>query len=264
VFNILARPRNGPSDKRVVEVGWLLMAKRTSIIFNAPRPLTRNDLPPKHAKSASYCPAILDHEARIFEVACAYDLQLGVRIEGERVAISDLSGDMSAVRSHHMQHVFRVTARKEWRHPDRPILQFTAPYTFVADEPVYVTQMPPFQFYRDPPLPGTVICGRLPVHIWPRPLVWAFEWYDTKKPLILRRGEPWFYLRFETFDPSRPVRIVEAELTPELEAFIDSLTAVTNVVRRTFSLFSTANERRPPKLLVKRPRGRESSPPTSS
>lgn len=255
MLNFLARRKSPPGDRRVVEVGWLVWAKRTTVIFDAPRPLSRNDPPPKHAKSASVCPAVRDHEARLFEVPCAYDLQIAIRIDGEKVGVTDLSGDMSAVRREHMREVFRISGRKEWRHPDRPILQFTAPYLFLADEPVYMTQLPPFGFYRDPPLPGLVVGGRVPIHIWPRPLTWAFEWYDTSKPLILRRGEPWYYARFETPDPSRPVRLVEAQLTPEIAEFVDGLTAVTNVVRRTFSLFGTASARRPAKLVVKRERG---------
>lgn len=258
MFNFLARQRFLPSDRRVAEVGWFLWGKQTTIIFDAPRPLSRNDPPATHAKSASFCPAVRDHEARIVEVPCAYDIQLSIRIDGEKIGLIDLSGDMSAVRRGHLREVVRVSARKEWRHPDRPVLQFTAPYTFLADEPVYMTQLPPFGYYRDPPLPGLVIGGRLPVHIWPRPLTWAFEWYDTKKPLILRRGEPWYYVRFETVDPSRPVRLVDAELTPEIREFIDGLSAVTNVTRRTFSLFRTASARRPTKLLVKRNRDNES------
>ena len=27
--------------------------------------------------------------------------------------------------------------------------------------------------------------GRFPVHIWPRPLSWGFEWHDVTKPLVL-------------------------------------------------------------------------------
>ena len=113
-------------------------------------------------------------------------------------------------------------------------------------------QMPPFFHYRDPPLPGTLVGGRFPIDVWPRPMMWAFEWHDPKKPIKLKRGEPWFYARFEAQDPSRPVRVVEAELTPELQSFMSSISGVTNYVQRTFSLFSTAKERRPKKLLVKK------------
>ncbi len=80
-------------------------------------------------------------------------------------------------------------------------------------------------------------------------MMWAFEWFEPNKPLILHRGEPWFYVRFETHDPSRPVRLVEAEMTPELRAYNQGMSAVANYVNRTYSLFKTAEARRPKTLL---------------
>jgi hypothetical protein len=80
--------------------------------------------------------------------------------------------------------------------------------------------------------------------------MWAFEWHDMSKDLIIRRGEPWFYVRFEGPDPSAQARLIEAKMTPELRGYIDSLTDVTNFVSQTFSLFKTARERRPEKLLT--------------
>ena len=132
------------------------------------------------------------------------------------------------------------------------------PYYFIADEVCWMNQLPPYLTYRDPPWPGTMVGGRLPVHIWPRVMMWAFEWYDQSKPLQLKRGEPWFLLRFETSDPRRQVRLVEAEWTPELEEFSKGAAAVTNYQRRTWSLFKVAARRRPEKLIRKVGRRRSS------
>ena len=72
---------------------------------------------------------------------------------------------------------------------------------------------------------------------------------------MLKRGEPWFYLRFETEDPSRQVRLVEAEMTAQLRAYCNAMDGVVNYVNRTFSLFHTAERRRPPRLLQRAERG---------
>jgi hypothetical protein len=113
-----------------------------------------------------------------------------------------------------------------------------------------MTQVPPFTHYPKHPWPGLLIGGRFPIHVWPRHLMWAFEWYEPGKELLLRRGDPWFYVRFETEDPSRPVKLVEAEMTEPLRHYLDSISTVTNYVSRTFSLFATAKERRPKTLLT--------------
>ena len=117
-----------------------------------------------------------------------------------------------------------------------------------------MTQMPPITQYNMNAWPGVMIGGRLPIHIWPRQMMWAFEWFEPSKPLVLKRGDPWFYVRFETDDPSRPVRLFEAEMTPELRSYREGLSGVANYMNRTYSLFKTAESRRPKQLLKRKER----------
>lgn len=254
----LRRLGRKPADseaRRVIEVGWLLDTDKAGFIWDAPRQYRRGEPAPKHAKAVNYCPAVLDYEARTFEVPCPLDLHLKFRFgqNGEPGLING-AGDMSSIRSKHLGQMVSVVGRKEWRHPDRPIIQIITPYTFIADEPVWMNQMPPFLHYRAEPWPGVLIGGRLPIHIWPRQMMWAFEWIDPTRDLKLSRGEPWFALRFETPDPTRAIRLVEAEDTPEFRAYVKGMAGVTNYVKRTFSLFDTAQSRRPAKLLVRKQR----------
>ncbi|WP_439496914.1 hypothetical protein [Bosea sp. (in: a-proteobacteria)] len=240
------------SSGRTVEVGWIIDADKASFIWEAPQRLSRNDDPKmRHAKSVRVCPAVTDHEARLFEVPCPIDLHLRIELspEGGEPKVINAAGDQSTIRSKALQQMFTVVSRKEWRHPQRPVVQIMTPYLFLADEQVFLSQLPPFAHYRSDALPGVLIGGRMPIHIWPRPMMWAFEWHEPARDLVLKRGEPWFYVRFETPDPSRAVRLVECEVTPPLRNYLDGLSGVANYVNRTFSLFSTAKERRPLKLM---------------
>ncbi len=144
-------------------------------------------------------------------------------------------------------NLFQLQPASEWRHPERPVLQFTAPYVFVADQPCYVVQTAPYLHWFPRQRPGVAMGGRYPIHIWPRPLAWAFEWYDLSQPLKLTRGEPWFYVAFETENPSARVRLVEQEMTPELTTYLDSIIDVSNYVNKTYGLFGEAQRRRPEK-----------------
>ena len=144
----------------------------------------------------------------------------------------------------------KLISEREWRHPERPILQIITPYLFLADEPVWITQLPPMHVFNPVPWPGILVGGRFPIDVWPRTLMWAFEWHDLTKDLVLKRGDPWFVVRFETIDPGRKTRLVNAQLTPELEAYLQGLEGVTNYIRGTFSLFDIARARRPRKLLT--------------
>jgi hypothetical protein len=233
-----------------IQVGWAVQQDKGSVIWDAPRPYLRKMPAPGSAKSVQVCPAAIDFDARHFVVDCPVDLHLRFKVdEQKRPVIVNVPGTQSSIRSKHLGQMVHVVAQNEWRHPERPIIQVSTPYIFITDAPVYINQLPPYLDYFDPPLPGILICGRFPADVWPRHLMWAFEWYDTTKDLIIPRGRPWFYIRFEGPDPARPVRLVEAAITPEVQAYIDSISTVTNYVNRTFSLFDRARSRRPKQLL---------------
>lgn len=253
MFDFAAKLFKREMPRRVVEVGWLIDAEKAGVIWDAPRPYFRKMPKPASAKSVQLCPAAIDFDARHFVVPCPIDLHLRIKLApGEAPQLINVAGAQSTVRGKHLNQMVNLLSPIEWRDPARPILQVVTPYLFLADEVAYINQLPPFLDYADPAWPGLIIAGRFPVHIWPRHLMWAFEWHDTSKDLIVKRGDPWFYVRFETDDPSRPVRVVEAEETPEIRAYINSISGVTNYVNRTFSLFDKAKARRPKTLLVKK------------
>lgn len=241
---------------RIVDVGWLLDTTTARFIWFEPQRVKRSDPAAQHAKSVNHCPAVQEHDARLFEVACPIDvrLRLGRNPEGKLVLVS-VDGANAAIRGKHLNQMVSLVAENEWRRPDRPIIQFITPYVFVSDEPVHMTQLPPYCHYQPDPWPGTLIGGRLPIHIWPRPMMWALEWVDPAKELVLKRGDPWFYVRFDAVDPTRPVRLFEAERTPELVEQMQGVSAVANYVRQTSRLYKVAAERRPARLLVRKARG---------
>jgi hypothetical protein len=84
--------------------------------------------------------------------------------------------------------------------------------------------------------------------------MWAFEWHEPEKDIILKRGEPLFYAQFEGEGPDRPVQVVEAERTPELQKYLEQIGGVVNYVNQTFSLFKAAESIRPKKLLTPKQR----------
>jgi hypothetical protein len=241
--------RSGP-----VEVGWLLTSNRSSVLYFPPERL-RAERPPKppHAKSAARCPAAIGFESRYFVVRCPVDLNLGFgRTDKGAPCLIDRLGAANPVRKSALGSLMVMTREEEWRHPDRPVVQMKLPYLFIADEPVMIQQMAAFQHYRRDALPGLTIGGRFPIDVWPRALMWAFEWHDSGRDLVLRRGEPLFYVTFETEPANRPVSLVEAERTAELAGYMEAIEGVVNYVNQTFSLFDAAEARRPPRILTRK------------
>lgn len=267
ISGLFSRASKNPPDKdtgecphtshrpNVVDVGWWLDAHEATFIYDAPYVYRPSYPPPQHPQAVNKCPGILEFEARFVIVNCPYDLHIRLVRNAQGKFEVAVHGLETSVDVHKLQtEILRLQPPASWRTPDRPVLQIATPYRFIADEPVYLNELPPVFHYPKNAPPGLVIGGRFPIDVWPRRLMWAFEWHDVTKDLILKRGEPWFCLRFETMDPSRHVRIMEAELTPQLKEFCEGLDQVNNYVGQTFSLFKIARERRPAKLLVRKSR----------
>lgn len=234
-----------------LQAGWLFKEEKASVIWDKPKAVSLDHSKAPTSKSATLCPAAIQFDRLHYAINCPVDLHLRFeRLANGETKLSNVDGQMSAVRPAGLQQLLVVSPQEEWRHPSRPIIQISTPFVFVSDEPIYVNQFPPFLHYSKNPLPGLQICGRFPIDVWPRKHMWAFEWHDLDRDLILKRGEPLFYVRFESTKPDSIVRLVEAERTPALLSYIDQITDVTNYVNQSFQLFDTARERRPKNLLV--------------
>ena len=246
-------PGSGP-----VQVGWFLNTQKGGIIYDPPERVRSADVNKKHAKSASRCPAVINLESRYFAVKCPFDINIGfARDKDGKPVLRNLAGEASSVRASKLGQKLHITNEVEWRYPGVPSIQLELPYVFIADEPVYMSQVAPFMHYSKEQLPGTIFGGRFPINVWPRPLMWAFEWHDTSKPIKINRGEPLFYATFETLPQDRSVVVSEIEVTPELNDYMELISGAVNYVNQTFSLFEAAEARRPETLLkpIKRKSG---------
>lgn len=253
-FNITrdpADPKSGP-----VTVGWFLAEDKGAILYFPPERLRSVNTNRTHAKSASRCPGVIQMESRYFVVRCPYDLHVGFgRDDQGRAHLIARNGAGASIRSNKLGQVLTLVNEAEWRFPDRPTIQLSLPYCLVAEETCFLTQLDAFAHYRSVPLPGTIFGGRFPIHMWVRPLMWAFEWHDTSRDLVIARGDPLFYLQFETDGPERPISLVEVARTAEMDLWMQKMSGVVNYVNQTFSLFKAAEAARPPNLL--KPVGRE-------
>lgn len=240
--------KNSQTDRTLI--GWFLADDQHGVIYYPPERVKSAPAENVHAKSAALCPATIAMDAQNFEVKCPVDINLAfVRGEKNIPALRNLSGNQSTIRNNKLNSMITLVSESEWRYKDRPIIQLILPYVFLADTPVYINQTSAFMHYYKTPLPGTTFCGRFPIDVWPRQLMWAFEWHDVSKPLEISRGTPLFYVNFETGNPAQAIRLIEAEKTPELQDYLKLTGGVTNYVNQTFSLFKRARELRPKKLL---------------
>ena len=247
-------PEEGPGQGPLT-VGWFLAQDKAAVLYDPPERVQIRPPNRAHAKSASRCPAVIQLESRYFLVKGPFDLHIGFQRDDKgKAVLVNRAGANSPIRSSKLNEVLTLVSESEWRFPDRPTIQLHLPYYFIADEVVYLTQLAAFAHYRPDPLPGTIFGGRFPISIWPRPLMWAFEWHEPQKDLILKSDEPLFYVQVEVMDPRRAAQVVADERTAELQTYLEQISGVVNYVNQTFSLFKAAEGIRPKKLLVHKAR----------
>lgn len=247
--------RDLPASSGPVTVGWFLNDPKGGVIYYPPERFRGAEKNKLHAKSASRCPAVINLESRYFVIRCPYDLNLEfIRDKEGKPGLRNLNGDASAIRAKKLGEKLHITPEREWRYPDIPTIQLSLPYIFISDEPVYASQLSPFMHFTKNPMPGTIFGGRFPINVWPRPLMWAFEWHDTTQPLKINRGDPLFYINFETMPQDRGVVVTEAEVTPELKEYVEYISGAVNYVNQTFSLFEQAEAARPKTLVTPKKR----------
>jgi len=249
-FTITYDRGDSARDSGPISVGWLRATDQQGVLYGPPERVSFRGSNREHSNSAARCPAVVQLESRYFLIRCPFDIHIGFgRNEKGAAVLLNRAGPGGPVRPNKLSQSLTLVNEAEWRYADRPTIQLKLPYVFIADEPVYITQLGPFAHYRPDPLPGTIFGGRFPIDIWPRPLMWAFEWHEPKKDIVLKRGDPLFYCQFEGDGPERPIQLVEAERTPEFQAYMDHIGGAVNYVNQTFSLFKAAQAARPEKLL---------------
>lgn len=179
-----------------------------------------------------------------------YDLHIGFERDAKASGAGEPRRAASGALEIKLRQILHLVNEREWRYPDRPTVQLSLPYCFVCEETCYITQLD-LAHYRKDPLPGTIFGGRFPIHAWVRPLMWAFEWHDTGKDLIVKRGDPLFYCQFEADGPDRAIQLVASSAPPRSRP-LKMMTGVSGLVNQTFSLFRAAEAARPENLLVPR------------
>lgn len=227
---------------RMTEIGWYIENGGTPrSIFFPPKRISGMDKATNSDSSLHFCPAIQDARRDHYAIKSPWDLKLEVMLltKGAELLMSPSSSSLSPTmaRSH-----ISLVRRSEWRDRNRPIIQIFVPYVFCPSEDLVIGQYPPFMHFFGEKRPGLVMCGEFRAQAWPRPLAFAFEWYDIARPLVISRGEPLFYVSFV-----RPIgsqtRLIEIEKSLEIQAQQERIGGVAAHVRHTGQLIDEETAR---------------------
>jgi hypothetical protein len=205
---------------------------------------------PKHSKNIMRCPAIIDLLRQYYVIHAPFDITLKMTANGRLE--STVSDEVSTIVPEAMREVTHFDPPDIWRYPDKPVVQIDTGLAFLSDTPnVYISLCMPFMHYTDWPV--VMFPGRFNIYDWPcRNLKFAIEWHKREKPLVIKRGEPWFYVSFQCEDPEAKYALVEAERTEKLENWKKSIEGTPRFIQDTRALMLMAHFRRPRKLIKRK------------
>jgi len=76
------------------------------------------------------------------------------------------------------------------------LMSLNIQYLFIADKDCVVEQIP--AMFHDISTKLRLISGTFNIHKWFRPTDFAFEFINENEPIVIKRGDPLFYVKFKT------------------------------------------------------------------
>lgn len=232
-------------------IGWMIEPSFARLVWDEPEPLELQSVQ-VNSLIETYCVFNKnDLKSRHFIVRCPFELNIEYEMRSDGTHhLKDLMGIKSSINDNIFKKYCRVIGAERWRHPDRPIIQVTAPYRFLSDDKVYLSQLPPYFDDNNSKWPGILIGERFPIDIWPRLLVWEFEWHDLNEPLVIKKGDPWFMVLIETDGLNSQIRLVEARVNSEISEYLEKIKGVSELVNMSSVEYELARKCRPKRMLI--------------
>lgn len=233
-----------------MRIGWCCTAHEASICFEEPkRVLLGKDQSPGGRGYLS-CPSVRAYLTGTYAIRSPFSLRL-TSTEGAAGQIIRPVFPFTSLSPQKVQELVRIEPRVSWRDQQLVVLQIPSPYLFFADEPLILRQ-DPVQLSTPTSHSWRLIPGKFNIYEWQRPMNWAIEWCPAAGDLIVKAGEPIYYVSFENpmGPPIANPEIVACELTPELEQRLKETRGVTSIRRGVTPLFELARKKREGKSFV--------------
>ena len=184
------------------------------------------------------CPAVSNFHKKFFVIRSPFDLELNYDRKGGEVKISE---------DQKFYDRFVSWRRTEYGEQERPLFSFLFQYMFVADEPVWIETYP--AFLHGQPKNTQYIPGSFDIYNWFRPIDFSFQMLDDTKPVKIKRGQPLFYIKFNSKKLNENFMMKRIEWTKDLLKQ-SRITSVQEWVRGlSWNLMLKGNPFRPKKMV---------------
>jgi len=225
------------------KIGWCLCADDARIAFDPPA----RYIPPKDASGKGLgflsCPAVRSYFDGIFFVSAPFSIRLRYVKEDGFISIKPVYPFTSISEAKFPEFV-TIEPRETWRNSHTVALQFSSPYLFFADSHATIEQFHP-SLVPTSAMNWRVIPGKFDIYSWQRPLNWAIEWDTNLGDLVIRPGEPLYFIKFlDLQNGDGTVELVECEMTQAIQERLRLSRGITGIRKGLVPLMKKAGEAR--------------------
>jgi len=239
-----------PDKLITASVGWCYSISEAVAAIEKPEKLSLPKDKTPNKRGFLSCPAVRNSLSGVVVVRSSFSLHLKFKQIEDAFVIAPIY-PFTSIDEDNLSNFIRVEPKESWLSNDMPALQLPSPYLFVSDELMEMEQFSP-SLTDVSNMNWRVIPGRFNIYGWQRPLNWAIEW-DTKcGDLIIRQGDPLYFLRFfnEMGQTINNINLMNIELTPEIKERLNSTTGVTGLRRGLAPVMNRAAEERESSLMT--------------
>lgn len=208
------------------------------VIFFEPEPIINYLSTSRKGTKILKCPAFLDYYKNTYLIKAPIDLTF--KISGSHIDCQNL------YPQDYLEKIFTNRYQPENLYSTVSLSWY---YMFYSDKSVMIEVIPPVWHKNKLQNNINVIGATFDISQWYRPLEFAFEIIDDTQPIVIKRGDPLYYVKFNTLDK---VKLDKQESTKKIEELIIMCTQLkdyipNNSMRKNYSLMHKLIDKFKPK-----------------
>jgi hypothetical protein len=198
----------------------MLSKNLANIMWYEPQPFLKHIIEERN-KDVLYlkCPAFTDLYKNTYVIKCPIDLVLSYG--------KDENGFPKLIcESHDQQFCDKFIIQRQVTENNKfNMISLSFGYLMFSDSSLEAEVCyPSMSHHKSDTLKNiSVISGKYDIGKWVRPLEFSFEVHDISKPIIFKRGDPLYYVRFHT---DKKIKLVRSEVTTDLMDIVESCALV--------------------------------------
>ena len=205
----------------IMEVGYYYTSNTFELLCFKPEPITFD------IDKWNRCPALTDSIHNAFVIKAPIGIKLifeGTDENGSALIKLDRSSDLENDR---FDEYIGIKQGDLYPSPEEPMFQILVGLGFTCNENLIMEIFPPFLEYR-PNFPAVNTTAKYNIYDWLRGIAIGVLWKDSTKPIIIKRGDPLCYVRFET---KKKINLKQVPYTPEMKAEATRNVNIKNLIK---------------------------------